>query len=143
MRVVLDTNIVVSSYIGALGAPARIVASWRGAAFVLVVSDSVLAEYQDALNYPRVGRRHGLTPDQVAVQIASIRENALLVTPESVPRVVPDDPDDDQVLACALAGQAEYIISGDHHLLNLREYSGIRILSPVAFLALLAAKDAS
>ena len=141
MRVVLDSNVLVSSYINSLGAPARIVAAWRAEMFTLVVSEPVLSEYRRSLNYPRVSRRHGLTPDQIADRIAHIHEIALMVVPESVPRVVPDDPDDDQILACALAGQADQIVTGDHHLLDLREYQGIRILSPAAFLAFLASDD--
>ncbi len=142
MRVVLDSNVVVSSYIISIGAPAYLIAAWRNQAFVLVVSDSVLSEYQRSLGYPRVSRRHGLTPEQIAEQIAYIRESALMVVPENLPRVVPNDPDDDQIIACALAGQADYIVTGDHHLLDLREYRGIRILSPAVFLVMLASENA-
>jgi len=142
MRVVVDTNIVVSSYIVPVGAPARIMAAWRSEVFELVVSTWVLTEYEHSLNYPRVRRRHGLTPERIAQDVADIRELALLVEPPSVPRVVPDDPDDDQILAVAVAGQAEYIVSGDPDLLNLHEYQGIRMLSPATFLALLTAGEA-
>jgi putative PIN family toxin of toxin-antitoxin system len=84
MRIVLDTNIVVSSYIVPVGAPARIMAAWRGEAFVLVVSTWVLAEYEHSLNYPRVRRRHGLTAEEIAQHVADIRELATLVEPTSV-----------------------------------------------------------
>ncbi len=141
MRIVLDTNIVVSSYIVPVGAPARIMAAWRGEAFVLVVSTWVLAEYEHSLNYPRVRRRHGLTAEEIAQHVADIRELATLVEPTSVPRVVPDDPDDDQILALALAGEADFVVSGDPDLLDLRQYQGIRILSPAAFASLLGSED--
>lgn len=137
MRVVLDTNIIVSSFLVALGAPARIIASWRAGLFDLVVSPVLLAEYEEVLGYDRIRRRHGMTPEQIAAEVADLQRFALLVEPQTVPTVIPEDPDDDHVLACAVAGQAHYIVSGDPHLLNLRAYQGIRILSPAAFVALL------
>jgi putative PIN family toxin of toxin-antitoxin system len=138
MRVVLDTNIIVSSFLVALGASARIIAHWRAGLFDLVVSPALLAEYEEVLGYGRIRRRHRMTPEQIAAEIADIRRFALLVEPQTVPSVIADDPDDDHVLACALAGHAHYIVSGDPHLLNLQTYQGIRILSPAGFVALLA-----
>jgi putative PIN family toxin of toxin-antitoxin system len=141
IRVVLDSNVVVSSFIVPVGAPARIMAAWRAERLALLISEPVLAEYERALNYPRVRRRHGLTPRQVAREVAAIRAAATVVSPGSVPRVVPADPDDDQILACALTGGADFIVSGDRHLLDLRDYRGIRILPPAAFVALLATEE--
>ena len=142
MRVVLDTNIIVSAFLTALGAPGRIVAAWRAQRFELVVSPALLAEYEKALSYVRVRRRHGLSREQVAHhEVQAIREVALVVEPADVPAVIPDDPDNDQVLACALAGEVDYIVSGDPHILTLREYHGIRVLSPRAFVELLDATN--
>jgi putative PIN family toxin of toxin-antitoxin system len=112
-------------------------ASWRLQRFDLVVSPALLTEYERVLNYERLRRRHGLSPEQVAREIAGLRDAAILVVPTEVPAVIADDPDDDHVLACAVAGEADYIVSGDRHLLSLGEYRGIRILSLAAFLALL------
>lgn len=53
---------------------------------------------------------------------------AEVITPAQIRRTVPDDADDDHVLACALAAQADWIVSGDAHLLNLKHYQGIRII---------------
>lgn len=141
MRVTLDTNIIVSAFLVSLGAPARIVAAWRVGRFELIVSLALLVEYEHSLNYPRVQRRHGLTPEQVAAEVAAFAEFGTVVEPDSVPAVIAADPDDDHVLACALAGQADYIVSGDPHLLSVRSYHGIRILSPAAFSALLEQED--
>jgi predicted nucleic acid-binding protein len=60
------------------------------------------------------------------------------VSPLSTPRVVPNDPDDDHVIACALAARADAIVSGDHHLLDLREHQGIAILGVNAALKRIA-----
>jgi predicted nucleic acid-binding protein len=62
---------------------------------------------------------------------------ATFVDPQIKLDVIEDDPDDNRVLECALTGGATYIISGDTHLLNVKEYQGIVILSPAGFLTLL------
>lgn len=137
MVVVLDTNVMVSSFIISVGLPARIVAAWRARRFEVPVSSVLQAEYQRALNYDRTSRCHGMTAEQVAEAVEALREIAVLVEPLEVPVVIADDPDDDHVLACAVAAGAQFIVSGNRHLLDLHEYRGIRILTPAAFLAIL------
>lgn len=63
-----------------------------------------------------------------------------VVHPAVISPVILDDPDDDQVLACALAAKAAIIVSGDRHLLDLKEYQGIRIVTAAEAVALLAGK---
>jgi putative PIN family toxin of toxin-antitoxin system len=141
MRVVHDANIVVSRYLVPVGIPAQVMAAWRNQRYGLIVSPALLTEYEDVLNRPRIRRRHGLSPEQVAAELANLARFAILVEPTEVPAVIADDPDDDHVLAAAVAGGADFIVSGDRHLLSLREYRGIRIISPAAFLALLASEE--
>jgi putative PIN family toxin of toxin-antitoxin system len=139
MRVMLDTNIVVSWMLSKLGAPARIVTAWRTQAIVLevVVSEWLLAEYERALNEPSVRRRHQRNPEELRALVDEFRQFGVLVEPAEVPAVILQDPDDNNVLACAIAGAADYIVSGDPDLLDLREYEGIRILTPAVFIRLL------
>ncbi len=66
-----------------------------------------------------------LSIDELVERYAAL---AAVVHPASVPPTVRDDPDDDQVLACAIAAQAEIIVSGDRHLLDLKEYRSMRIV---------------
>ncbi|HLZ70308.1 MAG TPA: putative toxin-antitoxin system toxin component, PIN family [Dehalococcoidia bacterium] len=141
MRVVHDANIVVSRYLVPVGIPAQVMAAWRAQRYDLIISPALMSEYEDVLNRPRIQRRHGLTPEQVASELTRLARFAILVEPAEVPAVIVDDPDDDQVLAAAVAGEADFIVSGDRHLLSLREYRGIRILSPAGFLALLASQE--
>ena len=137
MRVVLDTNVVVSAFLSPTGTPAQILARWENQEFDLIISEPLLREYQRALNYERVATRHRMTPGEVEEVIEGFRQFALLVEPTTA-LDLPEDPDDAKVLECAAQGSAEYVVSGDAHLLRLREHLGIAILPPAAFLSVLA-----
>ncbi len=138
MRVVLDTNIIVSALLSPRGLRAQLVEAWRVQTFQPVVSEPILAEYERALNYPEVAARHGLSRGEVAEIVEGLRQFALMVAPAERLAVVRDDPDHDKFLECAVAGEANYIVSGDRHLLDLQEYRGIQILPAGVFLAVLA-----
>lgn len=131
MRIVLDTNTLVSGIISSGGPPRRLLDGARTQAFELYSSAILLAELLDVLSRDKFARRleaAGLTPQDIVVDL---RRLVSLVDPADVPRVIPADPDDDDVLACAIAARAELIVSGDRHLLDLGgDYRGIRIASP-------------
>jgi predicted nucleic acid-binding protein len=76
--------------------------------------------------------RAGVTAAELAVGYAAL---ASVVSPAAIKPVIADDPDDDSVLACAVAAQAEVIVSGDPHLPQLKEYQGIRIVTAPQLLA--------
>jgi uncharacterized protein len=139
MRVVLDTNIIVSRALSRHGAPARIVAYWYAhrTKLQVIASPALLAEYERVLSSERVRARHGMGVEYVRGLLDDFRQLGIVVVPTHVPAVIARDPSDDHVLACAVAGNADYIVTGDPHLLDLGEYEGIRILRPAAFLALL------
>jgi putative PIN family toxin of toxin-antitoxin system len=137
MRVVIDTNVVISRYLTPQGVAAQVLDHWKHGRFVLIVSDPILTEYQKVLSYDRIRSRHQLNEVEIAEVIGDFREFATLVEPTEHLAVVKDDPDDDKFLECAVAGEAEIIVSGDPHLLALKQYRGIQILSPAAFLAFL------
>ena len=143
MQVVLDTNVLISSALSIRGASARLVRLWREReAFTLLVSPAILAEYRRVLAYPDVQKRHGLTEDQIDELLGRLSETAVLVEPADEERVVMADPADDTFLACALAGHADAIVSGDGHLRDVKMYRGIPILTPAAFLLLLGTEAA-
>ena len=134
MRVVLDTNVIISRYLTPLGRVARIIGLWEQDAFDLVVSDVILDEYARVLRYPRLRSVHHLTEGQLDEIGLALRSFAEIVTPTETPAVVADDPDDDYFLACAVTGQADCLVTGDPHLLRLGNYETIPILSPADFL---------
>ncbi len=131
MRVVLDTNALVSGAISPGGAPRRLVDGARAQTFQLCSSPTLLAELLDVLSREKFATRlaqAGLTPDGI---VRELRRLAFVVMPGQVPRVIEGDADDDHVLACAVAAQANLIVSGDRHLLDLGgQYMGIPIVTP-------------
>jgi len=134
VRVVLDTNIIVSRYLTPRGRVARIVDLWEQGALDLLTSEVILREYVRVLNYPRLRPVHRLADAQLVEIEESFREFTELVEPVETPAVVEDDPDDDHFLACADSGGADCLVTGDPHLLKLGSYKGIPILSPADFL---------
>jgi putative PIN family toxin of toxin-antitoxin system len=134
VRVVLDTNIIVSRYLTPHGRVARIVDLWEQGALDLLTSEVILREYVRVLNYPRLRPVHRLTDAQLVEIEESFGEFTEMIEPEETPTVVTDDPDDDHFLACADSGGADCLVTGDPHLLKLGSYKGISILSPADFL---------
>ncbi|MDP3514720.1 MAG: putative toxin-antitoxin system toxin component, PIN family [Sulfuritalea sp.] len=131
MRVVLDTNTLVSALLSPHGPPRRLLDDARAQVFELCSSPVLMAELLDVVSREKFAKRlatAGLTPLGI---VGEIRRLATMATPTDVPRVVADDADDDHVLACALTAQADLIVSGDKHLLKLGgQYQGIAIVTP-------------
>ena len=131
IRAVLDTNILVSALLFR-GATSRFVPLWQEKWFVPLVSKAVVEEYLRVLAYPKFR----LSMEEVKALV----ERQLLpfthpVEVTEVPLVIREDPSDDIFLACASAGEAQCIVSGDRHLLALRKYGKISILSAADFLS--------
>ena len=128
LRLVADTNIVVSARL------------WKGTPHVLFqaandhpleffTSAILLDELAEVLLRRKLAKAIRATGLTAAALLEDYREFASLVIPKRTRRVVLADPDDDHVLACALAAQADLIVSGDRHLLDLKGYRGIPIVS--------------
>lgn len=139
MRVVLDTNVIISRYLTPHGRVARIVALWEHGELELISSEVILREYADVLRYPNLQRTHQLTDAELTEIDAAFEEFTEVVTPSETPAVVKDDLDDDYILAAAHTARVDCIATGDKHLLQLDSqldsYKGIPILSPVDFLS--------
>lgn len=135
IRAVLDANIFVSAILVKIGKPARVV---NNASDVnLLTSEEILSEVARVLSYLRIRRKYALTEKDIETYFQDLRNRCTLVAVSTVVRGVSRDPDDDKILACAIDGAAEYVVSGDPHLLNLREYMGVKIVTPNAFLSIL------
>jgi putative PIN family toxin of toxin-antitoxin system len=127
MRVVADTNVVVSGLLWR-GSPRRILNAARAGTLELFTSPELLGELWDVLTRAKFAsrlRQGGVSPDELVLGYAAL---ARLVEPAAIELVVQADPDDDEVLSCAIAAKADFIVSGDSHLVGLVEYQGIPIL---------------
>jgi putative PIN family toxin of toxin-antitoxin system len=142
LKAVLDTNVLVSSLLVKAGLPARVVDAWRRQQYILVISPDLVAEVQATLNYPRLRRKYPLTDEDVE-QLVNLLEHEALLVPglAQVTGVIPADPADEKVLACAVEAEADLIVSGDGHLLAIGDHQGIAILTARAFLERLGEED--
>ena len=137
MRLVIDTNIIVSRFLSSFGNPALLLALWEKGIFELIVTEAILAEYARVLAYPTVQSRHRMASEEIGRVVADFRSFGVLVEPTDMIDVIVDDPSDNRFLEAAVAGNCEYLVSGDPHLLTLGEHRDIVILSPAAFVAVL------
>ena len=138
MRVVADTNTVVSAFLWG-GPPAAVLAAAREGRITLFTSPALLAELEDVLSREKFVERIGRVGSSVAQMLAGYRALATIVRPAAIEPTA-RDPDDDHVLACATAAQAKLIVTRDKDLLDLREYQGIPILASADALQRLEAK---
>jgi len=128
MKVVIDTNIFVSSFLG--GNPRRIIDLWKKGRITLCLSKDILDEYFEVL------QRIGLKNEEELKELLSLLSKGFnIIFTAKTPKInaVKDDPDDDKFIECAVALKAEVIVSGDKAVKEIGDYMGIRILSPRQF----------
>ena len=138
MKIVLDTNVAVSAALNPKGPPAEIVRAWRAHSLTWVTSPPLLDELERTLLSSRIGRYLAWGEDEIAEFLATVRQAAEVTSPTDRIDVIRDDPADNRVLEAAVSAQADYIVSGDHDLLNLKTYEGVQIVTPARFVAILA-----
>jgi len=135
MRVVLDTNQHISAIIRPNGNPAQIVQLWHIGLIELAISPSILEEFAAVVHHPRIQQKHNLSDNDITEYLEVLRTFAILVSGTITVNAVPDDPDDNIIIACAIEAEADVIISGDQHLLSLGSYQGIPIVNAADFLS--------
>ncbi|MHB8447756.1 MAG: putative toxin-antitoxin system toxin component, PIN family [Rudaea sp.] len=128
MRLVLDTNIALSGLLWGR-TPGQLIDAAVQQRIELASSTVLLAELHSVLSRPKFARQFAYRDLTVADLFDGYAALVVNVSPLATPRVVARDPDDDHVIACALAARADAIVSGDNHLLDLREHQGIVILT--------------
>lgn len=137
-RVVLDVNVLASGVLGFLQPstpPGLLLRAWQAGSFRLIVSEHILTNLQRTLAKTYFRRR--LTAAESNAFLALLRQEATLA-PIIVPvHGVAPDAEDDLILATAMSGQADYLVTGDAAFLDLQTYRGVRIVSPRAFLEIL------
>lgn len=129
MRIVLDTNVVLSALLWR-GTPYRLLEAIRQRSEArLFTSPALLGELAEVLTRPSAAKRLAVVGKTAREVLADYVEAVELVDPAQVPHVVPDDADDDQVIAAAVAAGVYWIVSGDADLLSMESYQGISIIT--------------
>jgi putative PIN family toxin of toxin-antitoxin system len=133
MRVVVDTNVFVSSFLSPKGTPRKIIDLWKKGDVIFCLSPAIIEEYVLVLG--RLGLE-GEPEMGKLLELFKKKVNILFTAPKGDLKVVEADRDDDKFIECALHARAGFVISGDKHLLDVGSYEGIRIVTPAEFLDL-------
>ena len=129
--VVVDTNVIVSALLFG-GTPGRLIDLWKEGRIQLFVCKEIIDEIMRVLTYPRFQ----LPEKEISYLIYDeILPYSEIVDIPSGPVIISRDPSDDKFIRCAVASGADVIVSGDRHLLSLKEHGDIKILTPTRFLA--------
>ena len=128
MKAVLDTNIFISGIFWK-GSSNKVILNWREGKFTLVTSLEAVSEIIKVLKDFKIK----LSDDVIKEWVDLIVRNSIIVEPKEKILAVKDDPKDDIFIETAVAGNVDYIISQDNHLLKLKEFRGIKMITPEEF----------
>ncbi|MEZ4517458.1 MAG: putative toxin-antitoxin system toxin component, PIN family [Chloroflexota bacterium] len=134
LRVVIDTNLLVSYLLTAGDTISQIVTHWEEDRIVPVVSPHIMAELTDVLERPKLRQYMKGDPDTL---VQSLLDDAIMTPGLLDVEGASRDPKDDKFLACAVEGQAAYLVTGDYDLLDLHEFGQTRIVRPFELLGIL------
>ena len=137
MRIVIDTNVFISATF------------WKGDSFTilkkvenkeidLIVSQEIIKEYGNVLNYEEIQSKVKIKELEANFILGDLVAHSIIVAPQVRHNIVKADPDDDKFIDAAVESKADYLISQDKDLLDLKEFQGIKILKPADFLELLS-----
>jgi len=130
MKVLLDTNVVLSGIFFPSGIPRKVLVAWEQGKFDLIISPEIFDEYNQTVREFR-GK---VPPIDIDRMLDLILLNSQVCRPEPLSQAVCDDADDDMFIACAISSDVKIIVSGDKHLLDVSGYQNIEVLKPRAFL---------
>ncbi len=132
---VIDTSVLVSAFLFRESVPGRVIELAERNVYTLYLSPILMEEVTRSLHHPRLKKAYGYADADVRVWCHTLKKIGA-VWKEALPDIgsVCRDPDDDHVIACAHVVAASWIVTGDHDLLDLEGYKGVRIVSPRTFL---------
>jgi putative PIN family toxin of toxin-antitoxin system len=141
-KAVLDTTVLVSALLNLNpgGVSYELLRFTKQGTFDLYISDEILEETAETSRYPRLRDRYAYSDADIVAYCQDLARFATVVSDVPEVRGIVRDPSDDKIIACAAAAGADYLVTRDKDLLTLREYEGIAIISPEAFLHVLRAQ---
>lgn len=141
IKAVLDTNIFVSGIISSKGSPRKVLELARKEVFKVVTSASINHEIIEVLHRAYIYTKYSLNEDIIDDIATFLYEGTLLVEDTFKISIIEKDPSDNKFINCAVEGEADYIVSGDSHLLSLKNYKSIKILDANSFFKILETRD--
>jgi uncharacterized protein len=137
-RAVYDTNVLLSALFSLTGPPFRCLALARTGAVESVSCQAILDEFVEKLI-----DKFGFTPERAQQAAQEVRDISEIVTVPGQLIVVAADPDDDVIVECALTGGAAYVVTGDRHLIDMKQFAGIQMVRPAQFIHLVTADEST
>ena len=130
IKVVLDTNVFVSGLLFG-GLPAKLITLFQEGKFIPLLSKEILEEYISVLSYPKFQLNKNIIKEIIELELLPFVE---IVCLKNKVALITEDPSDDKFLECGIDGNADYIISGDSHLLKVGNYKNVSIIKARTFL---------
>lgn len=133
VKAVIDTSVMLSVAFPKAGLAKELRDMIADGAFTLVTSKELMAELYRVIHYPRILKQFKPSKEDIDEFVGMVMEKALIVRGSYSTKKIADDPTDDMFLACAMEATADYIVSRDPHLRNLKHFHGIKIIDVRAF----------
>ena len=130
----LDANLFASALIKPNSNTGEVLDLVKQNQVELILSPAVIKEIKRILLYPKIKKYHCKTAAEIDVYFEDVLMFAWMVEGGETLEIIKEDPSDNKYLACAVEGEADYIVSGDHHLLDLKNFRGIEIVKAKTFL---------
>jgi hypothetical protein len=137
IKAVVDANVLVSAFISPFSYPREIAGCWRRGEFILVTSREIVEEINRVLHLPRIKVKYRLAESDIQVFVLTLIHKGNCVSGELALRGVAPDPGDDKIISCAIEGEAQFIVTGDKTLQQLKEYQGIKVINARQFISVL------
>lgn len=137
IRACLDTNVLVSGLISPKGASHEVLSALRKRDFLLISSEAIQNELKKVLNYSKIKDSYNLNSDQIKRFLKLVDKYSHKSQGSLKIQAIENDPDDNKFLEAAIEGEADFIVTGDKHLLDLGEYERIPIVIPRYFLEII------
>lgn len=131
LKIIIDTNVIVSALLKSGGNPALIVSLALSGRVSFYLSDGIWDEYQGVLSRAKF---KALDPEKINGFLAKIREKAIWVTPEASVEAIKADPEDNKFLEAAQEAEADFVITGNTKHFPMRKFKKSRIVTPAEFL---------